>query len=140
MQSGLKSSKQKTAKSQSLISTCSAGAGFQIPCEASATAVHAKKRMGESSSWLKNGTCLPSDSIWHAHVQISTPKLSSELKSQLRQRVSGGWQRVHWELAERPTLRQLQLLRARIGVMNQHVGFLTFVPPPPPPHPTKGRA
>ena len=43
------------------------------------------------------------------------------MKSQLRQRAEGGWKRVHWEMVERPTLRQLQLLRARIGVMNQHV-------------------
>ncbi|KAK9835432.1 hypothetical protein WJX74_000048 [Apatococcus lobatus] len=57
---------------------------------------------------------------YNALRNISTPKLSSELKSQLRQRVSGGWKRVHWEMADRPTLRQLQLLRARIGVMNQH--------------------
>ncbi|KAK9866392.1 hypothetical protein WJX84_006034 [Apatococcus fuscideae] len=70
---------------------------------------------------LYEQTCLElARGNYDALRNMSTPRVSSELKSQLKQRTSGGWKRVHWEMVERPTLRQLQLLRARIGVMNQH--------------------
>ena len=70
------------------------------------------------------------------HLQMSTPKVSSELKSQLRQRADGGWKRVHWELVERPTLRQLQLLRGRDWC---HESACAPPIPPPPLYVEEGR-
>lgn len=47
-------------------------------------------------------------------VQVATPIIYSQMKNEIAQRESGGWHRIEWSLVQRPTLRDVQLLQARL--------------------------
>ena len=53
-----------------------------------------------------------------ASAQAATPKHYSNLKRQLAARVEGGWARVAWRLARAPAPADVNLLQARLLMMD----------------------
>lgn len=47
-------------------------------------------------------------------VQLATPVIYSQMKNEIAQRGHGGWHRIEWSLIHRPTLREVQILQARL--------------------------
>ncbi|PSC75974.1 39S ribosomal mitochondrial [Micractinium conductrix] len=46
--------------------------------------------------------------------QLVTPAVFSDVKRQLKQREDGGWARVHWEITQEPTARELTVMQGRL--------------------------
>ena len=54
-------------------------------------------------------------------VQLATPTEFSLMKQQIRGREGGGWARTVWALAERPALSDLEMVRARLIMVDPKV-------------------
>jgi hypothetical protein len=53
-----------------------------------------------------------------------TPGEYSKAKKEVEAREGGGWARVHWSLARRPELRELEVVHGRLIAINPKVGFV----------------